>query len=136
MSGWYPDPTGRFEYRYHNDRHWTADVSTNGQRYVDPLPTPVAGPATGIAAPAAAPPPDGGGNGTAIASMVCGIVALVIAWLPFIGVIGLVAAVVGLALAIPALRRSHRRLAPAAASPSPGSSRAPSASSSACSASC
>ena len=107
MSGWYPDPTGRFEYRYHNDRHWTADVSTNGQRYVDPLPTPVAGAATGIAAPAAAPPQDGGGNGTAIASMVCGIVALVIAWLPFIGVIGLVAAVVGLALAIPALRRSR-----------------------------
>ena len=107
MAGWYPDPTGRFEYRYHNDRHWTADVSTNGQRYVDPLPAPVAGRADTIAGPAATPPQDGGGNGVAIASMVCGIVALVIAWLPFVGVIGLVAAVVGLGLAIPALRRSR-----------------------------
>ena len=26
MSGWYPDPTGRFEYRYHNGAAWTADV--------------------------------------------------------------------------------------------------------------
>ena len=39
--------------------------------------------------------------------MVCGIVALVIAWIPFVGVVGLAAAVVGLALGIPALRRSR-----------------------------
>jgi hypothetical protein len=38
--------------------------------------------------------------------MVCGIVALVIAWVPFFGLVGLAAAVVGLALGIPALRRS------------------------------
>ena len=134
MAGWYPDPTGRFEYRYHNDRHWTADVSTNGQRYVDPLPTPVAGP-TGDRRPAAAPHTTVAATASAIASMVCGIVALVIAWLPFIGVIGLAAAVVGLALAIPALRRSKPDRDPPGA-PSPGSSRAPSASCSACSASC
>ncbi|MBA3281891.1 MAG: DUF2510 domain-containing protein, partial [Acidimicrobiia bacterium] len=23
VSGWYPDPTGRFEYRYHNGHAWT-----------------------------------------------------------------------------------------------------------------
>ena len=39
MSGWYPDPTGRFEYRFHNDQGWTADVSTGGRRSVDPLNT-------------------------------------------------------------------------------------------------
>ena len=39
VSGWYPDPTGRFEYRYHNDQVWTADVASAGQRFVDPLPT-------------------------------------------------------------------------------------------------
>jgi hypothetical protein len=102
VSGWYPDPTGRFEYRYHNDRHWTSDVSTNGQRYVDPLPGPAAGPQQAVPSP----PTGAGGNGLAVASMVCGIVALVIAWVPFFGIVGLAAAVVGLALGIPALRRS------------------------------
>ena len=51
-------------------------------------------------------PAGDGGNGLAIASMVCGIVALVVAWIPFFGIIGLAAAVVGLAIGIPALRRS------------------------------
>jgi hypothetical protein len=102
VSGWYPDPTGRFEYRYHNDRHWTSDVSANGQRYVDPLPSP---PAT-AGGQAPGPPQGEGGNGFAVASMVCGIVAVVIAWVPFIGIAGLASAVVGLALSVPALRRS------------------------------
>ena len=136
MSGWYPDPTGRFEYRYHNDRHWTADVSTNGQRYVDPLPAPVAGRADRSPHRPPAPPQDGGGNG------------------------------IGHRLDGVRHRRPRHRLgpvrrrrrarrrrrrprprasppcaapsrpAPAAARPSPGSSRARSASSSACSASC
>jgi hypothetical protein len=105
VSGWYPDPTGRFEYRYHNDRHWTSDVSTHGQRYVDPLPAPVTG-SPSVPPPPPAPLASNGTNGSAIAAMVCGIVALVIAWIPFIGVIGLAAAIVGLALGIPALRRS------------------------------
>lgn len=102
VSGWYPDPTGRFEYRYHNDAHWTADVSTNGRRYVDPLPSPVAPTSGRPPAPARADD----GNGFAIASLVCGIVAIVIAWAPFVGIAGFAAAIVGLALSIPALRRS------------------------------
>ena len=102
VSGWYPDPTGRFEYRYHNDDRWTGDVASNGQRFVDPLPVPVTG--TG---PGPAPERPEQGNGVAVASMVLGIVALVIAWIPFIGVVGLVAAVVGLALSVPAMRRSR-----------------------------
>jgi hypothetical protein len=105
VSGWYPDPTGRFEYRYHNDREWTSDVSTGGRRFIDsldgggpaPTPTPVAA----------------GGNGIALAGMVCGIVAVITSWVPFVGVVGLIVAVVGLALSIPALARSrpsgHRR---------------------------
>lgn len=109
MSGWYPDPTGRFEYRYHNDLHWTADVANAGRRYVDPLPAP--GAPAGVHVPGG--PSTGTGNGIAIASMVCGITAVVIAWVPFFGILGLVGAIVGLALAVPALRRSrptgHRR---------------------------
>jgi len=57
VSGWYPDPTGRFEYRYFNGRDWTTDVSTGGRRFIDPLdgrsptptPTPVAQGSNGIA---------------------------------------------------------------------------------------
>ena len=104
VSGWYPDPTGRFEYRYHNDHHWTADVAANGQRFLDPLPPP--GP------PGAVPPSppragEGGGNGIAVAAMVCGIVAITIAWIPFLGILGLIAAIVALAMGIPAVVRSR-----------------------------
>jgi Protein of unknown function (DUF2510) len=108
VSGWYPDPMGRFEYRYHNGQAWTADVSTGGRRYVDPLSAagppgaPFAPPGTGAASPARR-----AGNGIALAGMVCGIVSLVIGWLPFVGLIGLVAAVVGLGLSIPGLLRGR-----------------------------
>ena len=96
MSGWYPDPTGRFEYRYHNDRVWTADVASGGRRFVDQLPVPPSG-----------PPAERGGNGLAVAGMVCGVVAVVIAWVPFVAVLGLITATVGLALSIPGLARSR-----------------------------
>lgn len=102
VSGWYPDPTGRFEYRYHNDARWTGDVATNGQRFVDPLPAPGT-----PRSPVAGAGQGNQGNGFAVASMVCGIVALVIAWIPFVGIIGLITAVVGLGLSVPAMRRSR-----------------------------
>jgi hypothetical protein len=108
VSGWYPDPMGRFDYRYHNGQAWTADVSTGGRRYVDPLSpagpsaAPFAPPGTGAVSPARR-----AGNGIALAGMVCGIVSLVIGWLPFVGLLGLVAAVVGLGLSIPGLARSR-----------------------------
>lgn len=35
MPGWYPDPTRRYEFRYHNGQRWTADVSVHGQRFVE-----------------------------------------------------------------------------------------------------
>ena len=78
MSGWYPDPTGRFEYRYHNDQVWTADVSSSGQRFVDPLPTSLRLDADGR-------------NGLAVAGMVCGIAAVATTWIPFVVVVGVIA---------------------------------------------
>lgn len=36
-QGWYPDPLGRYDHRWFNGTSWTADVSTNGARHVDPL---------------------------------------------------------------------------------------------------
>lgn len=112
MSGWYPDPMGRFEYRYHNGQAWTADVSTGGRRFVDPLSAP-APPGAPLAPPgsrAVSPSPSPSrraGNGIALAGMVCGIVSLVIGWLPFVGLLGLVAALVGLGLSIPGLLRGR-----------------------------
>jgi hypothetical protein len=98
---------GRFEYRYHNGQAWTADVSTGGRRYVDPLSS------APPSAPQFGPPPGPGaplhraGNGIALAGMVCGIVGLVTGWVPFLGVLGIVASIVGLSLSIPGLRRSR-----------------------------
>lgn len=36
-QGWYPDPLGRYDNRWFNGTSWTADVSTDGARRVDPL---------------------------------------------------------------------------------------------------
>ena len=38
--GWYPDPMGRFEVRYHDGAQWTAHVATGGVTYSDPIPAP------------------------------------------------------------------------------------------------
>lgn len=35
-QGWYPDPLGRYDHRWFNGTSWTADVSSNGARHVDP----------------------------------------------------------------------------------------------------
>lgn len=96
--GWYPDPTGRHEHRFHNGSDWTADVSDGGTRYVDPL---------GISAPMADSGPTGSRtNRPARASMVLGIVAVAIAWLPFLVVLGLLAAVPAIVFGAIGLRRA------------------------------
>jgi hypothetical protein len=35
--GWYPDPAGRFEHRWHDGRQWTANVAREGRQFADPL---------------------------------------------------------------------------------------------------
>jgi hypothetical protein len=96
---WYPDPSGRYEFRYHNGSSWTADVSSGGQRYVD---TPGANPTAG-ARQAERP-----GNGVAIAGLTCGILAIAFGWLPVVFVLGAVLAVLGVVLGTVGLRRSRR----------------------------
>jgi hypothetical protein len=101
--GWFPDPTSRYEMRYHNGVAWTGDVANDGQRFVDPLNTPGAlgGPATS----------DGTGasnqNGAAVAALVLGIVAAATAWMPFVFVVGAICAVIAISLAIAARRRAR-----------------------------
>jgi hypothetical protein len=97
--GWYPDPAGRFDARFHNGRSWTADVSTDGERYIDPL----------GAAPVTTTPPSGdGSNGPATAAMVLGIVSLATGWLPFVVVVGAITALLALVTGTIGLRRARR----------------------------
>ena len=108
MSGWYPDPTGRFEYRYHNDEEWTADVR-------------VRRPAVRRSRSAGADVgPVARGNGLAVAGMVCGIVGRGVAWVPFVAVLGLITAIVGWRCRSPGWRGPGRPAA-GGGSPSPGS---------------
>jgi hypothetical protein len=103
--GWYTDPARRFEYRYHNGVVWTSDVASNGQRYVDPL------------APGVAHPPfdvhvgddtrSNTGNGIAIAAMVCGIVSVVLGWIPVVFAIAVVLAVLAIIFGIVGVRRAR-----------------------------
>ena len=97
-AAWYPDPFGRYEHRFHNGAAWTADVSTNGVRYVDPL---GAGPSTGPPDPHRPPKRDG----LATASMVLGIVSLCTSWVPVLFVAGAICALLALVFGAVALRR-------------------------------
>ena len=41
-AGWYPDPSGRHQYRFFTGHDWTADVVDNGAHTTEPLPAPPA----------------------------------------------------------------------------------------------
>jgi hypothetical protein len=74
----------------------------NGQRFVDPLgtsPSPHSG-----SAPAAGYSP---GNGIATAALVCGLIAVAIAWVPLVVVVGLVLAVLAIVFGAKGVRRSR-----------------------------
>jgi hypothetical protein len=107
----------RFEYRFHNGTVWTGDVSSNGERYVDPLGIDPGGVDPGGVDPGAGVGRSGraAGSGLALASMTLGIIAVTIAWLPFIVALGAICAVlaivfggISLARARDGSRRSHR----------------------------
>ncbi len=101
--GWYADPLRRFELRYYNGAAWTADVSNGGDRFVDPRGVDV------DEHPIRSGLDDSGRRSPtslATASMVLGIVAVTTAWMPFIVVIGAIAAVLALVFGIVAVRRS------------------------------
>jgi hypothetical protein len=100
-AGWYADPTGRYEHRYYNGRTWTADVSSGGERFVDQLglaPTPAGNPAV----------PTGSTSGIGTAAMVLGIIAITISWMPFVVVLGVIAALLAIVFGSIGLRRSAR----------------------------
>ena len=107
-AGWFPDPLGRHEHRYFNGQSWTADVADAGQRRVDPLGTsPGAGGGAGPQQFGAAGGVGGNaGGGGATAALVCGIIGVLLAWIPFLVVGGLVLAILALVFGIRGIRRS------------------------------
>ena len=98
-AGWYADPTGRYEHRYYNGQTWTADVSSGGQRFVDQLGlSPRDQPTTRRNAP---------NDALGTAAMVLGIVAISIAWMPFVVVLGILAALLALVFGWIGVRRAR-----------------------------
>ena len=57
VAGWYPDPSGRNDQRYHDGATWTEHVLISGVQGVDPLPTAAA--PSRPAGPQTAEPPAG-----------------------------------------------------------------------------
>lgn len=95
-SGWFPDPLERYDHRWFNGTSWTSDVSIDGRLTVDPLGT--------------APSPagsSGSGNGIATAALVCGLVGIAIAWIPFLVVGGIALGILGIVFGVKGLRRSR-----------------------------
>jgi Protein of unknown function (DUF2510) len=102
-SGWFPDPYGRHDYRFFNGTAWTADVSDDGQRYVDPY-----GAAPRVPGAAAGPigPPPSPGNGAATAAITCGLIGLFFAWMPVFVVIGIALGVLALVFGVRGVQRA------------------------------
>lgn len=105
-ADWYPDPTGRFEFRYHNGVSWTGDVSVDGERFLDPLRSP----SVAVVPPGftAVPFRQTSSSAKARAAFVLGLCSLLIGWVPFLCLLALAAAVVGLVFAVGVLRRDAR----------------------------
>ncbi len=95
--GWYPDPTGRFEFRYHNGSSWTADVADGGARFVDQLSTVDDGARPG------GPPRR---ERLAGWSMALGIVGVVLGWMPYVVVAGAIASLLAIVFATVVRRRA------------------------------
>ena len=113
-ADWYTDPTRRFEFRYHNGQDWTGDVSTGGQRYLDPLPRLAAG--GGVTMPIshdpANRPVEPQRSGRATAALVLGIASVAVGWVPFLFAPAAVAAVLALVFGLPILARARRAQPP------------------------
>ena len=101
-AGWYPDPSGRFAQRYFDGAQWTDHVSSRQPSGIDRIGGPPAASSYGYAPQIVVMQAEG--NGLAVAGMVLGIVAVVVALFPFgfflaipLGLIGLILACVGAA---------------------------------------
>lgn len=80
----------------------------------DDLPPP--GSATGTGQPGAwqsgpagqQPPPQRTGNGIAVAALVCGVIALIVSWVPFVNVVAILLGIAAIVCGIAGIRRAGR----------------------------
>lgn len=99
QPGWYADPEGRYDFRYHNGSAWTNDVSRDGERLVD-----------------GETPGDGSSTGgelrhrdrRATVALVLAIIGLCLAWMPLFFVVGAACALVAIVLGARSRRRVPR----------------------------
>ncbi len=101
-AGWYPDPTRRFEFRYHDGFQWSDHVSIGGIQSRDPLASVTPAGASTIGFSPELP------KGKALAALLCAIAALCVGWVPFVGLIGAIALIVAVVLGISSLRANRR----------------------------
>ncbi|MEO6651138.1 MAG: DUF4190 domain-containing protein [Ilumatobacteraceae bacterium] len=94
-SGWFPDPLDRYDHRYFNGMAWTSDVSIDGIRAVDPQGS----------RPDA--PERRSGNRAATSAVVMGSIAIIIAWIPLVVIVGGVLAVLAVVFGVRGLSRSR-----------------------------
>lgn len=92
--GWYPDPTGRYEYRWHSGTSWTGDVAVNGRHFVD-----IDG-LRSIDAPR-------GGRRLAVAALVIALCSLAVAWLPVLFAFSVVGGLSSAGMGIAAVRKAR-----------------------------
>lgn len=104
-AAWYPDPSGRHDHRWFNGSSWTADVADGGNRGFDPLVGPFASSARPLASPSS---PEGSrpGRAAALTSLTLGALSMAIAWMPFVVVLGIAAALSAIVLGIIAAHRA------------------------------
>ena len=112
-AGWFPDPLRRYDHRWYNGTSWTADVSIDGRRFVDPVPLdtpstpafapgwPPAGAAPGVWVSPATPP----SRTLAVLALISGLVAVTTGWMPIFFVFGAIAGVAAITLGIVARGR-------------------------------
>lgn len=98
--GWHPDPSGRFDYRYYNGERWTHDVSLDGQRFVEPTGPPPA--------PQFVQQDPANRRGFALASFCVALASFLLAWLPFVFVLGILGAITALVFGFIARGRIRR----------------------------
>jgi hypothetical protein len=111
-ADWYPDPTGRFEFRYHNGQAWTGDVSVDGNRFLDPL-QPAGYPGYGSGSVGPKPP----GSGKASAALVLGVTSFLLGWVPFLAFLAVAGAVLAFIFGVVVLRRDTRLRAAGGSNP-------------------
>jgi hypothetical protein len=104
-AGWFPDPLARYEFRWFNGTAWTADVSVDGRRYVDPLPLDAPQPvrATRVG-PGDTGPSTQPSRAMSVIALIGGLVAVLTAWMPFLVVFGAIGAVTALVVGVFAVR--------------------------------